>query len=130
MDKEKKFLWQNINNEEEIICVIDIEEMDMDIEDIMYHIAYQVFKLYYPDKEIPDNSVYTGKVYDNKYSKSCQINFTKNDFIVKCKYICSSKEIHVKSYELTHHHTAWCVKEQNNNEQKSLFFCSDDKCVN
>ena len=130
MDEEKKFLWHKSDNEEEIVHVIDIEEMDMNIEDIMYNVARQLFRLYYPEEEIPVNSVYVGRVYENKYTKNCQINFSKNNFIVKCKYICSSREIHAKSYELTHHHMAWCMKEQDDDEKKGIFYSSDDKCVN
>lgn len=92
MDDNKAYLY-----------IEDVDDIDEDfLEDEMYWFCGELFKRIRPDEEVPDRSVCVGKLYKSKYSYSCQIRYSKNGIIFKCKYLINKGIFEVEIYELTH----------------------------
>lgn len=76
-----------------------------ELKDTFYNIAMMLFNQYRPNENIEDNSVIIGTIYESTYSYSCQIRFTCNDVIVRCKYLKKAEIYNFEFYECTHNNS-------------------------
>ena len=74
---------------------------------MFYTYAETAFNTFKPDEEIPDNSVFINKIYEDKKSFSCQIKFKENNVIAKCNYYKESGKTFIEFFEMTHYMTIY-----------------------
>lgn len=118
---DEKFLLVNAKDDSIVLYKLGEDDMSLDeIEECMRYYADMVFEWYCPDTEIPDNSVSIGRLFDNKYTVNCQINYTKNDFIVKCTFYKSKHEFIFNGYKLVTKHVGWKLRDINTQEERYL----------
>ena len=83
--------------------VVEFSELtEQNIQDSMYAMSLSLFSNYYPNTPVAPKSISVGELYESTKSYSCQIRFTLNGTICKCKYYKDTSEYEIEFYELTH----------------------------
>lgn len=103
---------ENVKLEVEVLKYPNITEDQ--IEQTMYTLAYQTYEEYYPDALVAPKSVNVGELYESNNSYSCQIRFTMNGVICKCKFIKDTSEYEIEFYELTHLRKGKSIRHEGN----------------